>query len=50
MDNAGFRPLSGIKVSEPSLDGQIESFLDSFRPLSGIKVSEQIKARLENSN
>ena len=40
MDNAGFRPLSGIKVSEHEKPRIYAYNAGGFRPLSGIKVSE----------
>ena len=36
----GFRPLTGIKVSE-QLGKQLKKLGFSFRPLTGIKVSER---------
>ena len=36
-----FRPLTGIKVSEPILYSYYTKIATCFRPLTGIKVSEQ---------
>ena len=40
MKNRGFRPLTGIKVSERTKSRRLYRIL-SFRPLTGIKVSER---------
>ena len=49
MNVIGFRPLSGIKVSEQKYRGPRAKRQLRFRPLSGIKVSEQMK-NLPNIN
>ena len=38
-----FRPLTGIKVSEPNEEVLKLTEIRGFRPLTGIKVSEPIK-------
>ena len=39
----GFRPLTGIKVSEQPFLQVFNRNENCFRPLTGIKVSEQLK-------
>ena len=40
QNQLGFRPLTGIKVSEQNESITIDLSTKGFRPLTGIKVSE----------